>query len=170
MSNNSICPDCNQRLLERCNYCQQSILQIIKEEDRCKTCQQPLPEDTESESDVGSDEEEYELQKDETRRLVCGSCKRKLPECPECKQVYDSELDKSTESSDSDVESVHTKKRHFKSSEASSGESDSEEDSEEEEGSRKRYRMRKRKNHEESDSEEESQDSTEEAKGKYENF
>ena len=161
MSNNSICPDCNQRLLERCNYCQQPILQIIKEEDRCKTCQQPLPDDTESDSDVGSDEEEFEIQKDETRRLVCGSCKRKLPECPECKQVYDSELDKSIESSDSDVESVPSKKRHFKSREESSDESDSEEDSEEEEGSRKRYRMRKRKNYEESDSAEESQDSKE---------
>ncbi|KAF0140536.1 MAG: hypothetical protein FD143_3518 [Ignavibacteria bacterium] len=164
MSNNSICPDCNQRLLERCNFCEQPILQINKEEDRCKTCRQPLPEDTESESEVGSDEEEFELQKDETRRLVCGSCKRKLQECPECEQVYDSELDKSTESSDSDVESVPAKKRHFKSSEESSYESESEEDSEEEEGSRKRYRMRKRKNQEESDSSEESQDSNEEAK------
>ena len=118
MSNNSICPDCNQMLLVRCNFCEQPILQINKEEDRCKTCRQPLPEDTESESEVGSDEEEFELQKDETRRLVCGSCKRKLPECPECAQVYDSELDKSTESSDSDVESVPTKKRQFKSSKA----------------------------------------------------
>ena len=107
MQSDRICTDCNQRVLDRCSWCQQIIRPPEPQEVLCKTCMQPLPE----ESEESSSEEEYEVQKDNTRRAVCFTCKRPWPTCPECKQDYDSEQDASSEYEDDSEQEERSRKR-----------------------------------------------------------
>ena len=92
------CPDCEQRLLDKCYACNQFIkVNTVDDEDLCDTCGQELPEDEE--------DEEYEEQKDGTMRKICGCCNRKCKVCPECEQDYDSDQDASEDEDQSEDES-----------------------------------------------------------------
>ncbi len=92
------CPDCEQRLLDKC-YARNQVIKVntVHDEDLCDTCGQELPEDEE--------DEEYEEQKDGTMRKICGCCNRKCKVCPECEQDYDSDQDASEDEDQSEDES-----------------------------------------------------------------
>ena len=95
MSSKLFCPECSHKLLDKCNGCGQ-FLRTSNDEELCETCKQPLSDEEES-------EDEYEIQKDGTKRAICRYCNRKLSQCPECEKEYDSDQDPESESeSDSD--------------------------------------------------------------------
>ena len=92
------CPDCGQKVLEKCISCDQFIKKTkLEEDDLCDTCGQELPEEEE-------EEEEFEEQKDGTLRKICGCCRRKCTICPECEQDYESDQDFTDEEGSSDEE------------------------------------------------------------------
>ncbi|KAF0154512.1 MAG: hypothetical protein FD188_3253 [Ignavibacteria bacterium] len=129
MSSKNFCTECSQLLLDKCNACGQFLRTSNCEEDQKETSKQSLSDEEES-------EDEYEIQKDGTKRAICGCCNRKLSQCPECEKEYDSEQDPEsdteTESETSSEESETTTDATMYGSEQKSDDEFTEESTDEE--------------------------------------
>ncbi|KAF0148082.1 MAG: hypothetical protein FD143_2962 [Ignavibacteria bacterium] len=112
MSSKLFCPECSNQLLDKCNACGQ-FLRTSNDEEVCETCKQPLSDEEES-------EDEYEIQKDGTKRAMCRYCNRKLSQCPKCEKEYDSDQD---DESKSENESENESENSSEESETTTDES-----------------------------------------------
>ena len=137
----SVCNECDQQRQAICLSCHQFIIPINKLDVlKCKTCLQIRPTinlTPEKEETSSSDEEEYELQKDGTHRVVCRCCKRPAGHCPVCEQDYDSEQDLTTPNK-------NIKKRKRETQPDEDDEADNEADDEEDEDEHPRQSLRKK--------------------------
>lgn len=122
---NKRCADCGQTIKERCYACTQFInsdLEMPKPEDVCRSCEQPLPESSESESEESGRGGPIEYKKDikkvtcyrvqegknfrDYRRewnkgkveIFCNFCNRETFMCPSCEKTFtDTENETETE-------------------------------------------------------------------------